>query len=133
MFHANGSNTYDMSPNTNGYHHHHQQQTTPVYVPSSRAISQYSTHHQHNHPHFGSTTAPNSQQNAWGTPDASAYAVPTAAAALSAAAAGAAGSPTLTSQFYAQNAMMMSQWRAYDPSGFQRNSPYGKLFSSKPW
>lgn len=28
------------------------------------------------------------------------------------------------SQFYAQNAVMMSQWRSYDPTRFQSTSPY---------
>jgi len=31
----------------------------------------------------------------------------------------------LSSPFYAQNAMMMSSWRAYDRTSFQRPSPYG--------
>ncbi|KAJ9575417.1 hypothetical protein L9F63_025632, partial [Diploptera punctata] len=30
----------------------------------------------------------------------------------------------LSNPFYAQNAMMMSSWRAYDSTGFQRTSPY---------
>ncbi|XP_037946297.1 GATA-binding factor A isoform X2 [Teleopsis dalmanni] len=69
----------------------------PVYVPSNR---------QYNHvaAHFGSAAA----QNAWPTDSFS-----TAHAQLPA-------------QFYTQNAaVMMGSWRAaYDPTGFQRSSPY---------
>ncbi|XP_044728214.1 GATA-binding factor A-like isoform X2 [Chrysoperla carnea] len=129
MFHTNGTaNNYDMAGSTtNSYQHHHQQQT-PVYVPSTRAtLSQYSGHHpQHPHAHHFSGTTPQTAAAAWATPDA--Y-VPTAAGhhALTTATGGAGASPSaLTSQFYAQNAMMMSSWgrAAYDASGFQRNSPY---------
>ncbi|XP_030376608.1 GATA-binding factor A isoform X1 [Scaptodrosophila lebanonensis] len=83
-----------------GYHHQ-QAVNAPVYVPSSRAL----TNSQYNHvaAHFGSAAA----QNAWTTDSfGSAHA-------------------QLPAQFYTQNAaVMMTPWRtAYDP-GFQRSSPY---------
>ncbi|EDW84226.2 uncharacterized protein Dwil_GK13255 [Drosophila willistoni] len=79
-----------------GYHHQ-QAVNAPVYVPSNR---------QYNHvaAHFGSAAA----QNAWTTDSfGSAHA-------------------QLPAQFYTQNAaVMMGSWRsAYDPTGFQRSSPY---------
>ncbi|XP_017092270.2 GATA-binding factor A isoform X2 [Drosophila bipectinata] len=80
-----------------GYHHQ-QAVNAPVYVPSNR---------QYNHvaAHFGSAAA---AQNAWPTDSfGSAHA-------------------QLPAQFYTQNAaVMMSSWRnPYDPTGFQRSSPY---------
>ncbi|XP_026850000.1 GATA-binding factor A isoform X2 [Drosophila persimilis] len=80
-----------------GYHHQ-QAVNAPVYVPSNR---------QYNHvaAHFGSAAA---AQNAWTTDSfGSAHA-------------------QLPAQFYTQNAaVMMGSWRsAYDPTGFQRSSPY---------
>ncbi|XP_064554752.1 GATA-binding factor A isoform X1 [Drosophila montana] len=80
-----------------GYHHQ-QAVNAPVYVPSNR---------QYNHvaAHFGSAAA---AQNAWSTDSfGSAHA-------------------QLPAQFYTQNAaVMMAPWRsAYDPTGFQRSSPY---------
>jgi len=77
--------------------YHQQAVNAPVYVPSNR---------QYNHvaAHFGSAAA----QNAWTTDSFG-----TAHAQLPA-------------QFYSPNAaVMMGSWRsAYDPSGFQRSSPY---------
>ncbi|XP_049284430.1 GATA-binding factor A isoform X4 [Anopheles funestus] len=71
----------------------------PVYVPSSRALP---------HSQYGAHSANFSTQNGWpadgfGTTHTQ-----------------------LPPQFYAQN-VMMGSWRAYDPTGFQRTSPYGNL------
>lgn len=77
---------------------------TPVYVPSSRAIphTQYATG-----AHFPSAMAA-AAQNGWpGDSFSSAHS-------------------QLPPQFYAPNAVMMSSWRSYDPTGFQRTPPYGK-------
>ncbi|XP_020818408.1 GATA-binding factor A isoform X1 [Drosophila serrata] len=78
-----------------GYHHQ-QAVNAPVYVPSNR---------QYNHvaAHFGGAAA---APNAWTTDTfGSAHA-------------------QLPAQFYTQN-VMMGTWRsAYDPTGFQRSSPY---------
>ncbi|XP_053660276.1 GATA-binding factor A [Anopheles marshallii] len=68
----------------------------PVYVPSSRALP---------HSQYGAHSANFSTQNGWpadgfGTTHTQ-----------------------LPPQFYAQN-VMMGSWRAYDPTGFQRTSPY---------
>ncbi|XP_017845479.1 GATA-binding factor A isoform X2 [Drosophila busckii] len=77
--------------------YHHQQAVNPVYVPSNR---------QYNHvaAHFGSAAA---AQNAWTTDGFGTHG-------------------QLQAQFYTQNAaVMMAPWRsAYDPTGFQRSSPY---------
>ncbi|XP_067627980.1 GATA-binding factor A isoform X2 [Eurosta solidaginis] len=80
----------------NGGYHHQQAMNAPVYVPSNRALTQS----QYNHvaTHFGTAAA----QNAWTTDSFG-----TAHAQLPA-------------QFYT-----MGSWRAaYDPTGFQRSSPY---------
>lgn len=78
--------------------------SAPVYVPSSRALppSQYAPHAS---PFAGAT------QNGW------------------AADGFATTHSQLPPQFYAQNAMMMSSWRAYDPTRFQSTSPYGEYES----
>ncbi|KFB35891.1 AGAP002235-PA-like protein [Anopheles sinensis] len=69
---------------------------TPVYVPSSRALP---------HSQYGAHSANFSTQNGWPTD-------------------GFGSTHTqLPPQFYAQN-VMMGSWRAYDPTGFQRTSPY---------
>ncbi|XP_055547935.1 GATA-binding factor A isoform X3 [Wyeomyia smithii] len=70
----------------------------PVYVPSNRAL----THSQYGH------AANFPAQNGW--PADSFGTTHT----------------QLPPQFYAQN-VMMGSWRAYDPTGFQRTSPYGNL------
>lgn len=91
--------------NTNAYHQSAAAvaaASTPVYVPSSRALphaAQYTPS-----AHF---TAGAVAQNGWPTDGFSAAHTP------------------LPHQFYTQNAVMMSSWRAYDPTGFQRTSPYG--------
>ncbi|XP_036317452.1 GATA-binding factor A-like isoform X1 [Rhagoletis pomonella] len=80
----------------NSSYHHQQAMNAPVYVPSNRALTQS----QYNHvaAHFGTAAA----QNAWTTDSFG-----TAHAQLPA-------------QFYS-----MGSWRAaYDPTGFQRSSPY---------
>uniref|UniRef100_A0A0K8U9X4 GATA-binding factor A n=1 Tax=Bactrocera latifrons TaxID=174628 RepID=A0A0K8U9X4_BACLA len=80
----------------NGGYHHQAAMNAPVYVPSNRALTQS----QYNHvaTHFGTAAA----QNAWTTDSFG-----TAHAQLPA-------------QFYT-----MGSWRAaYDPTGFQRSSPY---------
>ncbi|XP_012162035.1 GATA-binding factor A isoform X2 [Ceratitis capitata] len=80
----------------NGGYHHQTAMNAPVYVPSNRALTQS----QYNHvaTHFGTAAA----QNAWTTDSFG-----TAHAQLPA-------------QFYT-----MGSWRAaYDPTGFQRSSPY---------
>lgn len=106
MFHSSAAYP-DMSAvtggsgsNATGYHQTHQTPVSgaPVYVPSNRAISQYTG------AHFTGAVA---AQNGWPGDGFSAAHTP------------------LPHQFYAQNAVMMSSWRAYDPSGFQRTSPYG--------
>lgn len=63
-----------------------------------------------------------------GLPHSQYYNTPGSAAAAAAAAASN-GWPTdgfgnSHSQFYAQNAVMMSSWRSYDPTRFQSTSPY---------
>ncbi|XP_062554216.1 GATA-binding factor A isoform X3 [Armigeres subalbatus] len=70
----------------------------PVYVPSNRALG----HSQYGH----ATNFP--AQNGWPTDGFGTT------------------HTQLPPQFYAQN-VMMSSWRAYDPTGFQRTSPYGNL------
>lgn len=81
-----------------GYHH---QQSAPLYVPSNR---------QYNHvaAQFGGAAAAAAQNAAW-TTDGFGTA-----------------HGQLPAQFYTQNAVMMAApWRsAYDPTGFQRSSPY---------
>ncbi|KNC21534.1 GATA-binding factor A [Lucilia cuprina] len=75
--------------------------SAPVYVPSNRALT--NSQYQHVAAHFGTAAA----QNAW-TSDSFGTA-----------------HAQLPPQFYTQNAVMMGSWRAaYDPTGFQRSSPY---------
>ncbi|XP_052864732.1 GATA-binding factor A [Anopheles cruzii] len=69
---------------------------TPVYVPSSRALP---------HSQYGAHSANFSTQNGWPTDGFGTT------------------HTQLPPQFYAQN-VMMGSWRAYDPTGFQRTSPY---------
>uniref|UniRef100_A0A182J8C2 GATA-type domain-containing protein n=1 Tax=Anopheles atroparvus TaxID=41427 RepID=A0A182J8C2_ANOAO len=68
----------------------------PVYVPSSRALP---------HTQYGAHSANFSTQNGWPTDGFGTT------------------HTQLPPQFYAQN-VMMGSWRAYDPTGFQRTSPY---------
>ncbi|XP_050100854.1 GATA-binding factor A isoform X1 [Anopheles aquasalis] len=88
--------------NTGSYHHQSAAAAAaaaanaPVYVPSSRALP---------HSQYGAHSANFSTQNGWPTD-------------------GFGSTHTqLPPQFYAQN-VMMGSWRAYDPTGFQRTSPY---------
>ncbi|XP_058057563.1 GATA-binding factor A [Anopheles bellator] len=69
----------------------------PVYVPSSRAALPHSQ--------YGAHSANFSTQNGWPTDGFGTT------------------HTQLPPQFYAQN-VMMGSWRAYDPTGFQRTSPY---------
>lgn len=84
-----------------GYHPHQQAVNAPLYVPSNR---------QYNHvaAQFGSAAGQAAQNMAW-TTDSFGTA-----------------HGQLPAQFYTQNAVMMAApWRsAYDPTGFQRSSPY---------
>lgn len=122
MFHSGGGGTGGYSDGSSGFHQHLQQ--SPVYVPSSRSMPQYPS------PaggHFGATAHQTSWPHAGGT-----YGD---VAGPSAHSLGASPHQALSAgQFYAQN-MMMNTWRAYDGTGFQRTSPYGKdkslLFSSE--
>jgi hypothetical protein len=113
----------------------------PVYVPSNRAMmGGLPQHHHHHHPQYSPSTGPTtnshhfmggstSSHGSWhhqtGAPDGYVTATPHHHHHLGA------GAPhhqtPLSSPFYAQNAMMMSSWRAYDTTGFQRTSPYGTL------
>ncbi|XP_058449477.1 GATA-binding factor A isoform X2 [Malaya genurostris] len=70
----------------------------PVYVPSNRALGHSQYGHAANFP----------TQNGWPTDSFGTT------------------HTQLPPQFYAQN-VMMGSWRAYDPTGFQRTSPYGNL------
>ncbi|XP_055851431.1 GATA-binding factor A [Episyrphus balteatus] len=105
MFHSS-SGYPDLTGGSGNAVSYHQQAaaaaaaSTPVYVPSNRAL----THSQYGHAaaHFGTAAA----QNAWTAAD-------TFGATHS----------QIPAQFYAQN-VMMGTWRAYDPTGFQRTSPY---------
>lgn len=91
---------------TGSYHQTPNSVNSPVYVPSSRVMP----HSQYGHgAHFGSAAG----QNGWPTDSFGST------------------HSQLPPQFYAQNAVMMSSWRAYDPSGFQRTSPYGLWFLFK--
>lgn len=118
MFHSSASGPtggYPDSTAASNFHQHLHQQP-PVYVPSSRAVSQYASGGSGGH--FGAATH-QAAAASWPHSDPSGYvggghsltANPHHASALSAG------------QFYAQN-MMMSSWRAYDGTGFQRTSPY---------
>lgn len=122
----------------NPAHHQH-----PVYVPSNRAVMGGLPQHHHHHPqyshsgghttnshhHFvgGSANNPSSWHHQPGTTDGYVTANPHHHHHHHHLNAGAPHHQTpLSSPFYAQNAMMMSSWRAYDSTGFQRTSPYGK-------
>lgn len=61
-----------------------------------------------------------------GLPHSQYYNTPGSAAAVAVASNGwpADGFGNSHSQFYAQNAVMMSSWRSYDPTRFQSTSPY---------
>ncbi|GFG32045.1 hypothetical protein Cfor_08547 [Coptotermes formosanus] len=99
------------------HHHHH-----PQYSPSGGPTT--NSHH-----HFvgGSTSSPSSWHHQPGAPDGYVTANPHHHHHHHHLGAGAPHHQTpLSSPFYAQNAMMMSSWRAYDSTGFQRTSPYGK-------
>ena len=119
-------------------HHQH-----PVYVPSNRAVMGGLPQHHHHHPqyspsggpttnshhHFvgGSANSPSSWHHQPGAPDGYVTASPHHHHHHHHLGAGAPHHQTpISSPFYAQNAMMMSSWRAYDSTGFQRTSPYGK-------
>lgn len=94
-------------------------QQAPVYVPTSRGMAGtgYGA---------GGGSHYQPQTGGWGHPaaDPAGYG---STHGLSAAAAhpGAITAAAAAGQFYAQN-VMMGGWRAYDSSGFQRTSPYGK-------
>lgn len=120
MFHSGGASASGYPDSSSAGFHQHLQQP-PVYVPSSRAVpGQYSS------PAAGHFPGTPHQATAWshaadpasyvgGGSHSLATTNPHTASALSAG------------QFYAQN-MMMTSWRAYDGTGFQRTSPYGKNF-----
>ncbi|CAD7093033.1 unnamed protein product [Hermetia illucens] len=104
MFHST-SGYADLTGGASNAASYHQQAAaaaagTPVYVPSNRALSH--TQYGHTGP-FASAAA----QNTWTTDSF-----------------GAAHSQ-LPAQFYAQS--MMSSWRTYDPTTFQRTSPYDPM------
>lgn len=117
-------------------HHQH-----PVYVPSNRAmIGGLPQHHHHHHPEYSPSAGPTTNSHhfvAGSTGGASSWHhQPGAPDGYMTATSHhhhhhhlGAGAPhhqtPLSSPFYAQNAMMMSSWRAYDSTGFQRTSPYG--------
>ncbi|KAK9879688.1 hypothetical protein WA026_006748 [Henosepilachna vigintioctopunctata] len=110
MFHSSSAGNGYADGNT-GFHQHLQQ--SPVYVP--RAVP-------HQYPssagtHFGATA----HQGSWAHTGASYGDMATQAAHGLGSTAHA--NALSAGQFYAQN-MMMSSWRAYDGTGFQRTSPY---------
>lgn len=116
MFHSGTAGSGGYGDGGSSFHQHHLQQS-PVYVPSSRSMAQYPSPASG---HFGASAHQSSWAHAGSTygdvagPSAHTLgASPHHASALSAG------------QFYAQN-MMMSSWRAYDGTGFQRTSPYGE-------
>lgn len=108
MYHSAGYPDLSGSSAGSGVSSYHQQAaaaaatvSAPVYVPSNRALT--NSQYQHVAAHFGTAAA----QNAW-TSDSFGTA-----------------HAQLPPQFYTQNAVMMGSWRAaYDPTGFQRSSPY---------
>jgi len=122
----------------------------PVYVPSNRAVMGGLPQHHHHHPqyspssghttnshhhHFvgGSANSPSSWHHQPGATDGYVTANPHHHHHHHHLGAGAPHHQTpLSSPFYAQNAMMMSSWRAYDSTGFQRTSPYGKTARAFP-
>lgn len=122
MFHSSTPSYPEMSPapgNTTSFHQTpNSAANTPVYVPSNRAIS---------HAQYGHAGNYTNAQNGW--PAESAFGklysfkflihilLKTLMCCLLLSKTGSTHSP-----FYAQNMMYM---RAYDPSGFQRTSPYG--------
>ncbi|KAK5646825.1 hypothetical protein RI129_005289 [Pyrocoelia pectoralis] len=117
MFHSGAGGTGGYGDGGTTFHQHHLQQS-PVYVPSSRTMSQYSSTAGG---HFGAPA----HQSTWahtggGYGDVTGPPPHTLGASSHHAAGLAAG------QFYAQN-MMMSSWRAYDATGFQRTSPYDSM------
>lgn len=126
MFHTSASTTPSGYPDSSSsnFHHQHLHQQPPVYVPSSRALpSQYPSSGGGGHfgpgAHQATATWPHATDPASYVGSGHSLAAnPHHASALSAG------------QFYAQN-MMMSSWRAYDGTGFQRTSPYGKLKINK--
>ncbi|KAJ9595199.1 hypothetical protein L9F63_013508 [Diploptera punctata] len=146
MFQSNGApsggsysetNPSSSGNNGGGYlgttHHQH-----PVYVPSNRVVMGGLPQHHHHHPqyspssgptanshHFvgGSTPSPSSWHHQAGAPDSYVTATPHHHHHHLGTAAPHHQTP-LSNPFYAQNAMMMSSWRAYDSTGFQRTSPY---------
>ena len=149
MFQSNGAPSGGSYSDTNtpsnggGYlgvagttHHQH-----PVYVPSNRAVmGGLPQHHHHHHPqyspsggptpnshHFvgGSAPSPSSWQHQPGAPDSYVTATPHHHHHHFGSGAPHHQTP-LSNPFYAQNAMMMSSWRAYESTGFQRTSPYGQ-------
>lgn len=92
--------------NVSGYHHHHHQaanSNSPVYVPSNRPLqhSQYASHGTT----FGHAAAAATATNGWQSENFATH-------------------NPLAPQFYAQNSLMMSGWRPYDPRSFQSTSPY---------
>lgn len=116
MFHSGSGGAGSYTDGSAGFHQHLQQ--SPVYVPSSRAMPQYPS------PaggHFGATA----HQTGWAHSGGS-YGEVTGHSSHSLGANHHAGALS-AGQFYAQN-MMMNTWRAYDGTGFQRTSPYGKSF-----
>nr|BBD96101.1 pannier protein [Harmonia axyridis] len=111
MFHTGaGGNGY--GDGNAGFHQHLQQ--SPVYVPSSRAVP-----HQYS-PAAGTHFGAAAHQGGWAHAGGSYGDMASQAHGLGGAAH---ASPLSAGQFYTQN-MVMSSWRAYDGSGFQRTSPY---------
>lgn len=96
-------------------------QQTPVYVPTSRGMAGagYGT--------AGGGSHYQPQTGGWAHPaaDPAGYGSTHGLSAAAAAHPGAITAAAAAGQFYAQN-VMMGGWRAYDSSGFQRTSPYGK-------
>ncbi|KAF5277682.1 hypothetical protein FQR65_LT03662 [Abscondita terminalis] len=116
MFHSGAGGTGGYGDGGTTFHQHHLQQS-PVYVPSSRTMSQYSSAAGS---HFGAPA----HQSTW------AHATSTYGDVAGPSAHTLSASPhhagLAAGQFYAQN-MMMSSWRAYDATGFQRTSPYDSM------
>ncbi|XP_045470457.1 GATA-binding factor A-like isoform X2 [Harmonia axyridis] len=120
MFHTGaGGNGY--GDGNAGFHQHLQQ--SPVYVPSSRAVP-----HQYS-PAAGTHFGAAAHQGGWAHAGGSYGDMASQAHGLGGAAH---ASPLSAGQFYTQN-MVMSSWRAYDGSGFQRTSPYEHGYESNPY
>lgn len=115
MFHSSSGGTAGY--NDGSFHQHHLQQS-PVYVPGNRSISQYPSSAGG---HFGASAHQSSWAHAGGT-----YGEMAGPSAHSLGASPHHATTLSAGQFYAQN-MMMGSWRAYDGTGFQRTSPYGKF------